>query len=89
MRKYSLKQEMKVTEENGAPIKDINVQVYVTEENMNEKELERLFNAVAFEFAAYLEKEVKSKNNWRELENMLSGCSKSEFEDQGLKEWFR
>ena len=89
MRKYSLKQEMKVTEENGAPIKDINVQVYVTEENMNEKDLERLFNAVAFEFAAYLENEVKSKNNWKELEELFSGCREMEFEDKEWKGCFR
>ncbi len=85
MKKYSLKQELKVTEENGAPIKDVNVQVYVSEENMNEKELEKLFNAITFEFAAYLENEVKTKNNWEELEELFSGCSETEFETKGWK----
>lgn len=63
MKRYSLKHEFSISDENCAKIKDCNVQIYVMENGVEKKQIIDLFHTITQGYQAFLEEESGEQNN--------------------------
>ena len=91
MKRYSLTQEFKITDENEKPIKNIKVQICAVENGVENGNMESVFKDMATGFVDYLHTEgkVESENAWDDLETMFSTYSEKDNKSKGWKGWFR
>ena len=57
MKRYSLKHEFAVTEENGTPLRDCSVQIYICERGIEKKQIMDLLTGVTESYSRFLEEE--------------------------------
>ena len=62
MKRYSLKHEYAVTEENGTPIKQCNIQIYLCEHGIEKKQVMDLLTGVTESYSRFLEEEAGENN---------------------------
>lgn len=65
MKRFRLRQEISVTEEDGAPIKEISVDMWVNTEGIKEDSVKDMFKVFANGFTGLLE-EVSFQNDTKE-----------------------
>lgn len=103
MRKYNLKQDFEITEENGQAINSLNLQVYLREEGICEDKINSIFESMAYSFSKIIgeqigvsnEKEQEESNEpviWKEegLEEFENGLQNFRDEKKNIKKgWFK
>lgn len=91
MKRYSLTQEFKITDENEKPIKNIKVQICAVENGVENGNMESVFKDMATGFVDYLHSEsaVETDNSWNDLETMFSVYNEPDNKRKGMKGWFR
>lgn len=90
MKRYSLTQEFKITDENEKPIKNIKVQICAVEDGVESGNMESIFKDMATGFVDYLHSEsaVETDNSWNDLETVFSTYSEKDNKRKGWKGWF-
>lgn len=62
MKRYSLKHEFAVTEEDGKPIKQCNIQIYLCEHGIEKKQVMDLLTGVTESYNRFMEEEAGENN---------------------------
>lgn len=65
MKRYSLKHEFAVTEENGTPLRDCSVQIYICERGIDKKQIMDLLTGLTESYSRFLGEESGEQNSIR------------------------
>lgn len=63
MKRYNLKHEFSISDENCAKIKDCNVQIYICEHGIDKKQILDLLTGVTENYNRFLGEEAGEQNN--------------------------
>ena len=63
MKRYNLKHEFSISDENCAKIKDCNVQIYVMENGVEKKQIIDLLHTITQGYQTFLEEEAGEQNS--------------------------
>ena len=97
MKKYKLRQEFGIMEENGTPIKECSIQIYVNEYGLGQGQVMNLFNTIAAGYISLLSEECRiydKEPDWKlfagtSLEKELKDMDVEKSRNDIKKGWFK
>lgn len=76
MKRFRLRQEVSLTEEDGAPVKEFSVDMWISTEGMDDTLVKDMFSAISAGFTNLLEEASFEKDKDEEMEFMLDDMQK-------------
>lgn len=76
MKRFRLRQEVSVTEEDGTPVKDFSIDMWVSTEGISEDSVKDMFELFSNGFTGFLEEISFTKDKEQEVEFMSSDIRK-------------